>query len=949
MKDDKIPIHIEALKVLEELRATLACFGDGVIVTNMTGHITLMNPVAESLTGWFEVEASGKHLDEIFHIMNEKSHVRIENPVMNIQRDGKTVIITNDTLLITREKTLPITGYAAPIFNKQNAIVGMGLFFRDRPPGQTIQQDLRESEELHRIIIENILDPIFITDSSGKFTFVSPNISHIFGHPLKEIQTLGNISAWVNKGQSLFDLDELNRLGELSNIEAVITDKNGQKKDYLITVKRVTIKDGSILYVCRDITERKQAEEEHKAYIRFLENLELVDQAIKKEKDLEQMLRNILETVFSIFNCDRTWLFYPCDPDSPSFRVPMEIARPEYPGAKILNVDVPMHPEIAQNLREALETNDPVIYTAGTKRPVNKLSAEQFGVQSQMFTAIYPKLGKPWAFGIHQCSFPRIWTKEEKKLFNEIARRISDGLSSVLFLRELQENEKRFRATFEQAAVGIAHVAPEGQWLRVNQKLCDIVGYSRAELLQKKFQDITHPDDLNTDLEYIRKILAGEIQTYNMEKRYLHKDGSIVWIDLTVSLVRHSSGEAGYFISVVEDITRRKQAEKEKEKLQQQLLHAQKLESVGRLAGGVAHDFNNMLAAILGHVELAMMRCAASDPIYTNLQVIEDSAERSANLTRQLLAFARKQTVAPKVLDLNITVTNILKMLRRLIGEDVDLAWIPGNDLWLVKIDPSQVDQLLANLCVNARDAISGIGKVTIETGNIVFDETYCAAHPNFTCGEYVVLAVSDDGCGMSKETQARLFEPFFTTKEMGKGTGLGLATVYGIVKQNEGFINFYSEPDKGTIFKIYLPRVKGETRLATSQPTKDIPKGKGETILVVEDEPVILEMSRAMLEQLGYTVLSAGTPAEALSQASAYINDIQLLITDVIMPEMNGRELTELINNMKPGLKSLFVSGYTANVIAHHGVLDEGVYFLQKPFTITDLAIKVHQALEQN
>jgi len=342
------------------------------------------------------------------------------------------------------------------------------------------------------------------------------------------------------------------------------------------------------------------------------------------------------------------------------------------------------------------------------------------------------------------------------------------------------------------------------------------------------------------------------------------------------------------------------------------------------------------------------MHCTPSEPIYADLKVIEDSAHRSANLTRQLLAFARKQTVAPKVLNLNDTVTDILKMLLRLIGEDIDLVWMPGADLWQVKIDPSQVDQLLANLCVNARDAITGVGKITIETGNIAFDEAYCVIHPDFSYGEYVMLAVSDDGNGMSKETLDRLFEPFFTTKEMGKGTGLGLATVYGIVKQNEGFINVYSEADKGTTFKIYLPRFAGNVLKPTVKSTEDTPKGNGETVLVVEDELVILRMNKAMLEQLGYTVLIAATPGEALQQAKSHTAEIQLLITDVIMPEMNGRELAELINDIKPGLKTLFISGYTANVIARHGVLDEGVYFLQKPFSMKDLAAKVHQALEQ-
>jgi CheY-like chemotaxis protein len=283
-----------------------------------------------------------------------------------------------------------------------------------------------------------------------------------------------------------------------------------------------------------------------------------------------------------------------------------------------------------------------------------------------------------------------------------------------------------------------------------------------------------------------------------------------------------------------------------------------------------------------------------------------------------------------------------------MIGEDIDLVWMPGAGLWPVRIDPSQIDQLLANLCVNARDAIAGVGKVTIETENTVFDEAYCAVHPGFACGEYVLLAVSDDGCGMTKEVLEHLFEPFFTTKEVGQGTGLGLATVYGIVKQNEGFINVYSEPDSGSTFKIYLPRFAGEASKPLAASAVEIPKGRGEMVLLVEDEAAILHVGRTMLERLGYTVLTAATPGEALRQAKAHAAEIQLLITDVVMPEMNGRDLAKMIRDIKPGLKCLFISGYTANVIAHRGVLDEGVHFLQKPFSLKDLAPKVRQALER-
>jgi len=320
---------------------------------------------------------------------------------------------------------------------------------------------------------------------------------------------------------------------------------------------------------------------------------------------------------------------------------------------------------------------------------------------------------------------------------------------------------------------------------------------------------------------------------------------------------------------------------------------------------------------------------------------------RSTNITRQLLAFARQQTIAPKVLDLNDTVESMLKMLRRLIGEDIDLAWLPETDLWPVKIDPSQVDQILANLCVNARDAIAGVGKVTIETENTSFDEAYCADHAGFAPGEYVLLAVSDDGIGIAPEILDKIFEPFFTTKGIGKGTGLGLSTVYGIVKQNNGFINVYSEPKQGTTIKIYLARHTGQTVEEYHESAVEIPLSRGETVLYVEDEGSILKLAERILTSLGYTVLTATAPGEAMRLAKEHADKIHLLITDVIMPEMNGRELSEQLRLLYPNLKILFTSGYTANVIVHRGILEEDVCFIPKPFSKKDLAVKIREALD--
>jgi two-component system sensor histidine kinase EvgS len=354
-----------------------------------------------------------------------------------------------------------------------------------------------------------------------------------------------------------------------------------------------------------------------------------------------------------------------------------------------------------------------------------------------------------------------------------------------------------------------------------------------------------------------------------------------------------------------------------------------------------------MLGVIMGYTEFALGKTASDDPLYDDLQEILSAAKRSSEITRQLLAFARKQTIKPKVLDLNETVEGMLKMLRRLIGEDIHLSWQPEPKLWSVKIEPSQLDQILANLCVNARDAISDVGEVTIETGNARFDQAYCVDHHGFVPGEYVLLAVSDDGKGMDQETLDKIFEPFFTTKDLGKGTGLGLASIYGIVKQNEGFINVYSELGQGTTFKIYLPRHVQESRqVQDTAAAKEAPAANGETVLLVEDDASILKLAKTMLKRLGYTVVDASTPKAAMDLAQEHPGEIDLLITDVVMPEMNGRDLAQNLRVDYPKLKVLFMSGYTANVIAHHGVLDPGLHFIQKPFSYRDLAVKAREAL---
>ena len=556
----------------------------------------------------------------------------------------------------------------------------------------------------------------------------------------------------------------------------------------------------------------------------------------------------------------------------------------------------------------------------------------------------YDALFAPWRKSVYAQSM----------LFGVIALLSTLGLYStqrkrreqLLERRQAEEKLRKLSQAVEQSPALIVITDRSGDIEYVNPAFCAVTGYLAEDIMGQNPRFLKTGQTSAEAYQHLWETITGG-ETWQGEFCNRKKNGELIWGSACIAPVYDNHGTITHFVAIEEDISERKRQEDEKTKLEDQLQQAQKMEAVGRLAGGVAHDFNNMLTVILGHANLALMKIDSTQPLHINLEEIRKAAERSAGLTRQLLAFARKQTIAPKVLDVNEAVVGTINMLQRLLGEDIHLTWQPGGNLWQVKVDPSQIDQILANLCVNARDAIANIGKITIATGNCTFDSSYCAINLDARPGEYVRIAVSDDGSGMDKETLSHIFEPFFTTKGVGKGTGLGLATVYGIVRQNNGFINVYSEPGIGTKFTIYLPRHEGNLELAKNEGVPGPGLYGSETILLVEDEPAILTMTAIMLENLGYTVLVSNSPEEAIHLTREQAGKIDLLITDVIMPEMNGRDLARELLSFCPSLKSLYMSGYTSNVIAHHGVLEEGFNFIEKPFSMSDLAAKVRHVLD--
>ena len=520
-------------------------------------------------------------------------------------------------------------------------------------------------------------------------------------------------------------------------------------------------------------------------------------------------------------------------------------------------------------------------------------------------------------------------------LFGAFVRDLTDAKRAEQALRR---SEASYRGLVEHAAYGIYRATADGKFLMVNPALFTMLGYPSAEdVLQL---DISR--DAYVDPAARVRILerCEQFGSAIEEVAWRRRDGSTITVRLNGRPVRGPDGALECFEFIVDDVT-------EQRALEERLRQTQKMEAVGRLAGGIAHDFNNLLTAILGSVDFLRRALGPEHPEHAETEEIQKAAVRAADLTRQLLAFSRQQVLAPKVLELDALVTNLEKMLRRLIGEDVELRFVAKASRAAVRADPGQLEQVIVNLVVNARDAMPRGGRLTVETASVDLDAAYAWEHGTVEPGRYVMLAVTDTGVGIDRAAQARLFEPFFTTKEFGKGTGLGLATVYGIVKQSGGYIWVYSEPGRGATFKVYLPRVEhvGEPVAAPQPPARAL--GGSETILLAEDEAAVRNLARRVLEKHGYRLLLAATGRDGVRLAEQHGSPIDLLVTDVVMPEMGGRELAQRLTTRQPTLKVLYLSGYTDDAIVHHGVLDAGVAFLQKPFKPDELVRKIREVLD--
>ncbi|MFH0783283.1 MAG: PAS domain S-box protein [Pseudomonadota bacterium] len=929
----------------QQLAITLKSIGDALISANRKGEIVFMNPVAESLTGWAGPEAYGKPLETVFRIVNEETGNTVENPVAKVLREGSVVDMANHTLLIARDGgRRPIADSAAPIRDEKNEITGVVLVFRDQTEERLalrmtgIRLALIEYAATHTLaeLMTRALDEIdeLVDGPIGFLHFVETDqktlsLQQWSTRTLKEFcRAVGHGLHYPLEQAGVWADCARRKKPVIHNDYATLQDKQGMPEGHAKVIRELVVpvirenqvvaivgvgnkpvdytdKDVEMVSYLADvvweIVERKRSEEALRAseekHRRLFETLTqgvvyqgANDEIISANPAAQRILGLSLDQLRGKTSMDPRW------------RAIREDGT-ELPGQE--------HPSMV-----ALRTGKPVErFVMGVMKPQENAHT---WISVTAIPLFQPGDTKP--FQVYATFDDITAQRRAERNYQMLFREMLSGFA----LHEIICDEKGDPENYRFLAVNPAFERITGL------KATDIVGRTVLEVMPG-----TERHWIDT---YGKVALTGEPVFFENYAADIEK-----YFEVTAF-----QPAPNQFACMFTDITERKQIEMEKDRLQAQFVQAQKMESVGRLAGGVAHDYNNMLSVILGYTELGLEKVAPSEPLHADLKEILAAARRSADITRQLLAFARKQTIAPKVLDINETVENMLTMLRRLIGEDIDLAWLPESNVQHIKIDPSQLEQILANLCVNARDAIAGVGKITIETHTVIFDDAYCAEHIGFVPGEFVLLAVSDDGCGMDKETLGSIFEPFFTTKDVNQGTGLGLATVYGIVKQNTGFINVYSEPGKGTTLRIYLPCHVGEKEKIPAQVITEILAGRGERVLLVEDESLIREMGQRMLERLGYQVMAAATPGDALRLAGEHQDGIALLITDVVMPKMNGRDLANQLHNLYPNIKILFMSGYTANVIAHHGVLDEGVQFIQKPFSMKDLGAKVRAILDQ-
>jgi len=801
-----------------------------------------------------------------------------------------------------------------------------------------------EGEAFSRLLLDSAPVGLALCRMDGSFVDVNPAFARIIGRTVEETLKLSywDVTAERYAADEQRQLENLERTGRYGPYEKHYIHKDGRL--VLVRLQGKIIEHQGERYIwsaAEDVSGQKAAVEQRLEHLRFLDAMERINLAIRGAPDLDRLMGDVLEELLSIFMCDRAWLIYPCDPGAATFRVMREATRPQWPGAIAAHEgDIPLNPKVVELFSQALSSDDPVHYDLKLDESPEPI-AHRFGVRSQTFTALHPKSGPPWVFGIHHCERPRIWTAEEARIFREIGRRMSDAISGALYLRDLRESEERLRILVEHAPEAIlVFDCDAGRFIRSNSKAAALFKRSAEELLGLGLIDVCQEEQADGlgAAEVVREAVARTLAGEELVTGWSCRDAEGGRVECEVRMIRLPGVSRRLIRVSLTDMTGRLQ-------LEEQLRQAVKMQAIGTLAGGIAHDFNNLLVVIQAGSSMVGSALGKEHPLQGQIQAVVEAARRAADLTRQLLAFSRKQVMQPKVIDLNEVIAEVTQLVVRLIGEDVDLQTALAEGRVMTRADRGQIGQVVVNLCTNARDAMPGGGTLRIETGYRALEADDPGRPTDLAPGRYAMVDVTDTGTGIPPELLGRIFEPFFTTKEVGKGTGLGLSTVYGIVKQSGGAVAVRSEPGHGATFTVYLPAVAEQVPDRVSWlPEQREPRSGGETILVVEDDASVATVVSGILRDRGYTVLEAreGEAALALLERPGAAR-IDLLLTDVVMPRMSGPELAARLRERRPELKVLCISGYESD-----GSQSWRFEVLKKPFSPDELAGRVRDVLDR-
>jgi len=841
----------------------------------------------------------------------------------------------------------------------QPAPQGVLILSMDITERKRSEERLQETTRKYSALIGNLPGMVYRCRNDRDWTmeFVSSGCTELTGYDPEDIidnkkLSYNDIIHTDDKGDVWDTVQQGIENKEPFQMEYRITTASGQERWVWEQGTGVFSEDGKLLalegYIV-DMTDRKHAEQNMRHLNRILRAVRNVNQLITRERNRDRLIQEACDKLIETRGYGFAWIAL--------FDESRSFTRAVHAGLgdefKALRTRLRKGP-LPACCEHAFNTEEIVTVTEKIRAECGECPLKATCTDTIQLAARLEYSGN--IYGVLSVSLPAEFSdqEEELSLFNEVVGDIAFALYTIeqeqqhgTVRKALKVEEQRYRDLVENVNDLVQSVAPDGSIIFVNHAWQQALGYTEKDIAGMNIFEIIHEDEREHCQEIFGRIMSGE-KVDQVETRFISKNGEVIDVEGTATC----SFERGKPVStygIFRNVTESKQSEQEKERLQQQLLQAQKMEAIGNLAGGVAHDFNNILTVIKGNTELGLMKLDKGNPLYPDMTQVKESADRAANLTRQLLIYSRRQPMDFARLDINETIKNLLKMLKRLIGEDIDIDTEFEEPLWPVKADPGNIEQVIMNISVNARDAMRDGGTLTFNTKNIKIDDSYIGMYTYARTGRFVCLSIEDSGTGMDKETQEHIFEPFFTTKGVGEGTGLGMSVVYGIIKEHEGWINLYSEPGKGTTFKIYLPA--SFTREKPKPITKDIAKsihGKGERILLVEDEETVLATTKKMLEEMGYSITVAGTATEATEVFEKEKGSFDLLFTDTILPDTNGIELIDQLIKKKPDLKVLLSSGYAGAKVQRDIIQERRFPFVQKPYDMTELLALINQILTE-